>query len=293
MGSTPPIDPRTIGARPDFTIDQRWQNYTAEEHATWDILFERQTDLLPGMAHPAFLDGLERLDLGRGGIPDFDVISEELRALTGWTVVAVPCLVPDHIFFEHLANRRFPAGNFIRARNSLDYIQEPDVFHDVFGHVPLLCDPVFADYMESYGKGGLRSLKYERLKALAALYWYTVEFGLIDTPEGLRIYGAGIVSSASECAFSLHSPSPHRIRFDLERLMKTDYRIDDFQQIYFVIESFEELFHATVDTDFGPLYERLAPHFELKPDDITQADTVITRGDQGYARAGGRFAEAH
>ena len=277
-------------ASADWTIDQRWSDYTAEEHGTWDILYARLLEVLPNRAAPEFIDGLKALDLGRGGIPNFEEMSDELEALTGWRVVAVPGLVPDDVFFEHLANRRFPAGNFIRKRDQLDYIQEPDVFHDVFGHVPMLTNPVFADYMEAYGKGGLRSLKHASLKNLAALYWYTVEFGLIRTDEGLRIYGAGIVSSTSESIFSLENTSPNRIGFDLERLMRTDYRIDDFQQTYFVIDSYEQLFRATVDTDFAPLYAQMNGKFDLKPADIIDADEIITKGTQAYANRGGRFA---
>lgn len=277
-------------ASADWTIDQGWSNYTAEEHGTWDILYARLLDVLPNRAAPEFLDGLKALDLGRGGIPDFEKMSDELEALTGWRVVAVPGLVPDEVFFEHLANRRFPAGNFIRKRDQLDYIQEPDVFHDVFGHVPMLTNPVFADYMEAYGKGGLRSLEHASLKNLAALYWYTVEFGLIRTDVGLRIYGAGIVSSTSESTFSLEDTSPNRIGFDLERLMRTDYRIDDFQQTYFVIDSYDQLFRATVDTDFAPLYADMNGKFDLKPTDIIDADEIITKGTQAYANRGGRFA---
>ena len=217
-------------------------------------------------------------------------MSDELESLTGGRVVAVPGLVPDDVFFEHLANRRFPAGNFIRKPDQLDYIQEPDVFHDVFGHVPMLTDPVFADYMVAYGEGGLRSLRHASLKNLAALYWYTVEFGLIQTEQGLRIYGAGIVSSPAESIFSLEDPSPNRIAFDLERLMRTDYRIDDFQQTYFVIDSYEQLFRATVDTDFAPLYADMQGKFDLKPEDVLPTDEVITRGTQDYANKGGRFA---
>ena len=179
----------------DYVIDQNWSAYTADEHAIWDFLYRRQREILQDRADPAMLRGLETLDLNRGGIPDFARINVELKARTGFEVVAVPGLVPDEIFFNHLANRRFPAGQFIRTRAQLDYLQEPDIFHDVFGHVPLLTDPVFADYMEAYGKGGLRAIKFGRLKNLAALYWYTVEFGLIETPKGLRIYGAGISSS--------------------------------------------------------------------------------------------------
>ena len=271
--------------RPDFTIDQDWAAYTAGEHGVWDTLYEQQMQILPGRAADDFMRGLEALDLHRGGIPDFEKISTELRALTGWTVVAVPGLVPDAVFFEHLANRRFPAGNFIRKPDQLDYIQEPDVFHDVFGHVPMLTNPVFADYMEAYGKGGLRSLKFDALKNLAALYWYTVEFGLIQTTDGLRIYGAGIVSSKTESIFALEDPSPNRIGFELERLMSTDYRIDDFQQTYFVIDSYQQLFRATVDRDFGPIYDRLKGAFHHMPEDIVEGDALLHTGTQAYANA--------
>jgi len=281
-------DPRTVNTRDDFTIDQDWSQYTPEQHETWDILYARQMKCLPGRACDAFMDGIQALDLGRGGIPNFDAINAELHKLTGWTVVAVPCLVPDDVFFEHLANRRFPAGNFIRERSQLDYIQEPDVFHDVFGHVPMLTDPVFADYMEAYGKGGLRARGFDRLKALASLYWYTVEFGLVNTPKGMRIYGAGIVSSHDESIFSLEARSPNRIHFNLERVMRTDYRIDDFQQTYFVNASFEELFRATVEADFAPLYERLNPCFDFTATAAIETDRVYTRGTQEYGRAGGR-----
>lgn len=281
---------RPAHTNPDWTIDQGWKDYTATEHQTWDTLYERLMAVLPGRAAPEFLNGLEALNLNRGGIPNFEEISEELEQLTGWRVVAVPGLVPDDVFFEHLANRRFPAGSFIRKPEQLDYIQEPDVFHDVFGHVPMLTDPVFANYMEAYGKGGLRSLRHASLKNLAALYWYTVEFGLIKTDQGLRIYGAGIVSSPAESRFCLEDPSPNRIGFDLERLMRTDYRIDDFQQTYFVIDSYEDLFRATVDTDFAPFYAQMLGKFDLKPEDVLDSDTVLTKGTQAYANRGGRFA---
>lgn len=279
----------------DYTIPQDWESYSAEEHATWDKLYARLMNVLPGRADDAFIEGLKALDLGRGGIPHFERMSDELEALTGWRVVAVPGLVPDEVFFDHLANRRFPAGNFIRRPDQLDYIQEPDVFHDVFGHVPMLTNPVFADYMEAYGKGGLKSLGSGCLKNLAALYWYTVEFGLIDTPDGLRIYGAGIVSSPAESVFSLEDPSPNRIGFSVERLLRTDYRIDDFQQTYFVIDSYEDLLERTLRTEFSPLYDRLheeglSGRYQHAPADVLDTDRVFTRGTQAYAEAGGRFA---
>jgi phenylalanine-4-hydroxylase len=272
------------GARPDWTIDQAWTAYTPAEHAVWRTLYQRQVELLPGRACDAFLKGLEALDLGSGGVPDFARVNEDLRRLTGWTVVAVPGLVPDAVFFEHLANRRFPAGRFIRKPEQFDYLQEPDVFHDVFGHVPMLTDPVFADYMQAYGRGGLRAEGLGRLTNLARLYWYTVEFGLLRAAAGLRIYGAGIVSSHAESIFALDDPSPNRLEFDLERVMRTPYRIDDFQQVYFVTPSLEALLTATRQ-DFAPLYARLARASDAPIAEILPDDRVITRGSQAYAAA--------
>jgi len=277
------------GARTDWTIDQDWAAYTPAEHQVWLTLYERQARLLPGRACDAFLNGLDALDLHRGGIPDFSRINEELTRLTGWSVVAVPGLVPDEVFFDHLANRRFPAGRFIRKPDELDYLEEPDVFHDVFGHVPMLTDPTFADYMQAYGEGGLRALGRGQLHNLARLYWYTVEFGLLQTPEGLRIYGAGIVSSRAESIFALDDPSPNRLGFDLERVMRTPYRIDDFQQVYFVIPSLQALLDATLQ-DFGRLYERLARAPDIAIEAVHPGDEVFTGGTQAYAKAGGRLA---
>ena len=277
------------GARADWTIDQGWSSYTQAEHDVWVTLYERQSKLLPGRACDPFLRGLDALDLHRKGIPDFTRINEELRRLTGWTVVAVPGLVPDAVFFDHLANRRFPAGHFIRRADQLDYLQEPDVFHDVFGHVPMLTDPVFADYMQAYGQGGLRAMGLGQLHNLARLYWYTVEFGLLETPAGLRIYGAGIVSSHSESIFATDDPSPNRLGFDLERTMRTPYRIDDFQQVYFVAPSLQGLLDATL-TDFGALYAYLAGAKDIPIDAVLPTDKVFTRGTQAYAHRGGRSA---
>lgn len=279
------LDKPPEGASDDWTIPQDWRSYTEEEHRTWDVLFERQRRQLPGRASQAFLKGIDVLNLSRPGIPDFEELSARLMDATGWQVVAVPGLVPDAVFFDHLANRRFVAGNFIRRPDQLDYLQEPDVFHDVFGHVPLLADPVFADYMEKYGKGGLRALEFDALDHLARLYWYTVEFGLIEEADGLRIYGSGIVSSHGESVFALDDASPNRIAFDLKRVMRTNYRIDDYQQVYFVIPSFEDLHRITIETDFAPLYAELAEESDLAPPDIIAEDEVITRGTQEYAKA--------
>ncbi len=284
MSETHVLESPPPGANADWTIPQDWERFTAEEHATWDTLFARQAKLLPGRASEAYLRGLDVLKLSKPGIPDFRELNDRLAGLTGWQVIAVPGLVPDDVFFDHMANRRFVAGNFIRKPDQLDYIQEPDVFHDVFGHVPMLADPVFADYLEAYGKGGQRALGLDALKYLGRLYWYTVEFGLIAEPEGLRIYGSGIVSSAAESRFALDSDSPNRIGFDLRRVMRTDYRIDDFQQNYFVVRSFDELLRVTVETDFAPLYAEIAAQPEIAIADILPEDAVITRGTQAYAR---------
>ena len=259
--------------RDDFSIDQCWDEYTSDEHAVWDFLYARQLDALTNRAAPEFLEGLKTLELSRAGIPDLKRLNPALKALTGWEIIMVPHLVPDDVFFTHLANRRFPVGRFIRKRDQLDYLQEPDVFHDIFGHVPLLANPIFADYMQGYGQAGLRALEIGTLKNLARIYWYTVEFGLIKCPEGLRIYGAGIVSSFGECQYALEDKTPNRLKFNLERIMRTEYEIDKFQKTYFVIDNYTQLFDDT-QQDFGPIYERLLAEThsyetnELLSDDI-------------------------
>lgn len=271
-------------ANADWTIPQDWTKFSADDHAMWDILFARQSEMLPGRAADAFMRGLDVLKLSKPGIPDYHELNTRLIKATGWQVVAVPGLVPDAVFFEHLANRRFPAGNFIRTAGQLDYLEEPDIFHDVFGHVPMLADPVFANYMVAYGQGGLRSLDFDSLDHLARLYWYTVEFGLIQEAGGLRIYGAGIVSSFAESVFALQDPSPNRVIFDLIRVMRTKYRIDDFQQNYFVIPSLDNLLQVTVETDFAPLYKCLEDLPDIEVGDLLPGDEIITRGNQKYAR---------
>jgi phenylalanine-4-hydroxylase len=267
----------------DWTIDQGWADYSATEHATWKTLFERQTRLLPGRACNEFVAGMRDLPIGPDQIPDFRRLSDVLMQRTGWQVVAVPGLVPDDVFFEHLANRRFPAGHFIRKPHELDYLEEPDVFHDVFGHVPMLMNPAIADFIQAYGQGGLRAQQLGCLAQLARVYWYTIEFGLLQQPDGLRIYGAGIVSSFAETRFCLDSPSPHRIRFDLERVMRTHYRIDDFQESYFVIRNLDALLDFT-RIDFAPLYQRAVQGAGLRPGDVLASDHVFSRGDGGHHR---------
>ena len=269
--------------RPDWTIDQGWGQYTDAEHAVWKTLFNRQTALLPGLACDAFVEGMKHLPLSAEQIPDFLQLSEVLQQHTGWQVVAVPGLVPDEVFFEHLANRRFPAGNFIRKQHELDYLEEPDVFHDVFGHVPMLMNPVMADFIQAYGHAGLRAKQLGKLTELARVYWYTVEFGLVQQPDGLRIYGAGIASSFSESSFSVQSASPNRIGFDLERVMRTHYRIDDFQESYFVLRELPDLL-ALASIEFAPYYARLDHGPSYQPGDVLPTDTVLHQGDGSYHR---------
>jgi len=282
-----PLSPQPPpGAAADWTVPQNWAAYTPEDHATWDILFARQMRQLPGRVTDEFLAGVTTLGMDQPGIPDFARLSQRLIRATGWQVVAVPGLVPDAVFFEHLAHRRFVAGRFIRRRDQLDYLAEPDVFHDVFGHVPLLADPVYADYLQAYGQGGLRARGLGVLAHLARLYWYTVEFGLVKSAQGLRLFGAGIVSSHGESAFALDSPSPNRLGFDLARVMRTPYRIDDYQQVYFVINSFADLLEKTQNTDFAPLYAQLAGAADIAIDAILPDDAVLTRGTQAYAHGG-------
>ena len=245
------------GAAADWTVPQHWDELTAEDHWVWDTLFARQQTLLHGRAVDAFEQGLEVLHLSRPGVPNFDELNEKLHARTGWTVVGVPGLVPDDVFFRHLSQRRFPAGTFIRQAKQLDYLEEPDVFHDVFGHVPLLAQPAVADFMQALGELGLQALDRGAIHRLARLYWYTVEFGLAREAGKLKIYGAGILSSFGESHYSLDSAKPHRLGFDLARVLRTRYRTDAFQQSYFVIDRFEDVLRLVQRNDFPALYERL------------------------------------
>ena len=200
-----------------------------------------------------------------------------LRPATNWQLVAVPGLLPDLVFFEHLANRRFPVTVWLREPHEFDYIVEPDIFHDFFGHVPMLFDPVFADYMQAYGRGGIKAHALGAIEMLARLYWYTVEFGLIETPQGLRTYGAGILSSGGEIRHCIESPRPNRIGFDLLRVMRTLYKIDTFQETYFVIRGFGELFDATAP-DFAPYYASLRALEPLAASAVLPSDRVYHRG---------------
>lgn len=242
-------------ARSDYTCEQDPARYTAADHETYRRLYARQVQQLPGLACDEFITAVRQLGTPER-IPHFDAISEKLMPVTGWQIVGVPGLIPEEAFFALLAERKFPVTDWIRRPEEFDYVVEPDVFHDLFGHVPLLFDPTFADYMQAYGAGGMKASRLDACELLARLYWYTVEFGLIATPRGLRAYGAGILSSAGELRHSVLAPQPRRIAFELQRLMRSRYRIDTYQASYFVIDSFQQLFDATAP-DFTPIYAQV------------------------------------
>jgi len=281
-------DRGTIPIYATGVVEQPWSAYSATDHAVWSTLFERQQALLAGRADDEFLRQQQVMGMEAGRIPKFDDLNRKLRAATGWEIVGVEGLLPELVFFEHLAARRFPVTWWIRRPEQLDYLSEPDLFHDLFGHVPLLMHPVFADYIAAYGRGGVKAhgLGAEAMMNLARLYWYTVEFGLIRGDAGLRIYGAGILSSKGESIYSLEHPAPNRIGFDLERIMRTRYRIDTYQKTYFVIDSYEQLMQAT-DPDFTPIYARLADAPSIPAGAVLDGDRVYARGTgEGWADDG-------
>jgi phenylalanine-4-hydroxylase len=258
-----------------YVVAQNWADYTPQQHALWRKLYERQAKLVPGRACDVYIDSLAKLDAAEA-IPHLDRTSDALFKATGWRLVAVPGLVPDLTFFQHLANRRFPVTVWLREPHEFDYIVEPDVFHDFFGHVPLLFNPIFADHLQEYGKGGLKALKLDGLPFLARLYWYTVEFGLIDSPQGLRVYGAGILSSGGEIEYCLTSATPRRIAFDVQRVMRTLYKIDSYQETYFVIRDFQQLFDDT-EPDFTPIYATLKTLPPLPPNSLRPGEVNLER----------------
>jgi phenylalanine-4-hydroxylase len=262
-------------ASSDYTVAQEWERYSTEEHEIWRVLYERQVHLLERYAAPEVIAGARALNASPDRIPRMEDTNLVLERATGWQVVAVPGLIPEEHFFLHLANRRFPVTVWIRSREELDYLVEPDIFHDFFGHVPLLTNPVFANFMQAYGAAGPKAAAAGAIKMLARLYWYMVEFGLIKTADGLRVYGSGILSSKGETVYSVESPKPHRIAFDLERVMRTDYLIDDFQQTYFFIERFEDLFEAAYSTDFAPLYAKYRDAPPIAPGTVLVTDKVL------------------
>lgn len=218
-------------------------DYSAEENSVWSFLYARQMKLIESRACPEFLRGLAQLDLPADRIPQLHEVNTPLRAASGWQVEAVPALIPFGKFFELLSERKFPAATFIRRREHIDYLQEPDIFHEIFGHCPLLTDPVFANFVHEYGKLGLAANKQQRIY-LARIFWLTVEFGLIQTPSGIRIYGAGILSSKGESVYALDSDQAQRKAFDVDDALRTPYRIDIMQPLYYVIRSFEEIYQV-------------------------------------------------
>jgi len=258
-------------------VEQPWESYTPDDHATWATLYARQHEVLAGRVCDEFLHAQALLGISAYEIPRFSELSQTLAAATGWTLIGVEGLLPELDFFEHLAHRRFPVTWWIRRPEQIEYIEEPDLFHDLFGHVPLLMDPVFADYMEAYGQGGVKAhgIGQTALQHLTRLYWYTVEFGLIRQRGGLRIYGAGIVSSSGESVYALESATPKRIGFELERIMRTRYQIDSYQKTYFVIDSFQQLMDATA-ADFTPVYAHLAGQDEIAAGQVLESDQVFS-----------------
>ncbi|MCJ0826275.1 phenylalanine 4-monooxygenase [Luteimonas sp. 50] len=269
-------------------VPQPWDDYSAVDHDVWRRLYQRQRELLVGRAADEFLAAQDAMGMTPDRIPKFSDMDAALHEATGWTLVGVEGLLPELDFFDHLANRRFPVTWWIRRPDQIDYIEEPDLFHDLFGHVPLLMNPMFADYMQAYGRGGVKAhgIGADALVNLTRLYWYTVEFGLIRQHDGLRIYGSGIVSSKGESIHCLESDAPNRIGFDLERVMRTRYRIDSYQKTYFVIDSFEQLMDAT-GPDFTPIYARLATQDSYPAGTVLDSDRVFHRGSgEGWASDG-------
>jgi phenylalanine-4-hydroxylase len=275
------------GAAADYTVEQAWDAYTPDMHDRWRRLYARQSALVQRYGAPQLITGLARLDCA-AAIPRFDDTNAVLGQATGWRIVAVPGLIPDDCFFAHLASRRFPVTRWIREEHELDYLVEPDVFHDFFGHVPILLDPSFADFMEAYGKGGARALAMDALEMLARIYWYTVEFGLIDQGDGLKAYGAGIISSARETVFSIEDRQVLRLWFDPVRIMRTDYNIDRFQSCYFVLHSFAQLVDGLVEMDFGPIYETWRGSAPLPANGAQPSDRLYHLAEDQKAGGAGR-----
>jgi phenylalanine-4-hydroxylase len=265
-------------------IAQNWGAYSATDHHTWGTLFNRQVETLKGFVCEEYFEGIKRLHLTPSELPDFDRMNKFLRAATGWEVLAVPGLIASKPFFSMLANKQFPAGTFIRTPEQLDYLEEPDIFHDVFGHVPLLSHPAYASYMQEYGRAGLRAMNHKGVKFLARLNWYTIEFGLIKDNGGIKAYGAGIMSSYGEARYVKNDPSPNFLQFDLERVLRTGYYIDDFQATYFTIDSFDALFEECIERPFVPLYEECRAKPTLTPFEILPSDRVLRKGTDEYWR---------
>ncbi|HJS13395.1 phenylalanine 4-monooxygenase [Sphingopyxis sp.] len=272
MAATHIFDAPPEGVAADWTMPQNWAAFTAEQHATWRTLFDRQSAALDGYACRSFLDGLDILRKLKPGVPDFAELNALLKPASGWEVVAVPGWIPNQPFFEHLANKRFPAANFLRPPEQVAYSEEPDMFHDIFGHIPMLTDPAFSDFLVAYGEAGLRAEKLGASDYLGRLWLYTVEFGLVVEDGELRAFGGGLMSSFAETLSALTSPEPQRIWLDIERVMRTRYNFDEFQQTYFVVAGFEELLRATEETDFADVYRKIADEPVLEPGGVWPGD---------------------
>ncbi len=265
-------------------IDQNWGAYSAADHNTWKTLYNRQLETLKARVCEEYLEGLKTLHLVADTVPDFAQMNKHLRAATGWEVLAVPGLIASKPFFSMLANRQFPAGTFIRTPEQLDYLEEPDIFHDVFGHIPLLSNPAYANYMQEYGRAGLAALEHKGIKFLARLNWYTIEFGLIKNNGEVKAYGAGIMSSYGEAKYLFNDPSANWLQFEIDRVLRTGYYIDDLQASYFTIDSFESLFKQCIERPFIPLYEKFRAMPALTPFEIVEGDTVLRKGTGEYWR---------
>ena len=274
MAATHIFDKPPEGVAADWTMPQNWAAFTAEQHATWRTLFDRQSAALGGYACRSFLDGLDILRQLKPGVPDFAELNALLQPASGWEVVAVPGWIPNEPFFQHLANKRFPAANFVRPPEQIAYSEEPDMFHDIFGHIPMLTDPAFSDFLVAYGEAGLRAEKLRASDYLGRLWLYTVEFGLVVEGGELRAFGGGLMSSLAEAVSALTAPEPRRIWLDIERVMRTRYNFDEYQQTYFVVASFEDLLRATEDTDFASVYRKIADQPALEPGDACRADVA-------------------
>lgn len=248
---------RKSGNADDWTVPQDWQRFSDADHERWAEMVSFQTHALQGLASHAFLDGIEKVGLDKGGIPNFNTFNPQFRDVTGWEVVPVAGVIPNEPFFKMLSERRFPVANFLRSGGAKDYNDEPDMFHDVYGHLPMFADPTFAEFMVAYGRAGLRAERIGMSDWLGRLYLHTVEFGLVREGEELRAYGAGLLSSHAETVHAQTSDKPRRLRFDLPRLMRTQWLFDTFQPTYFVIDSFDALLEEMETTSLRQVYDNV------------------------------------
>lgn len=255
----------SLSKKHSMITSENWDQFTEEDHKTWQILFKRQSEILIGRALDDVINGIHKLNICNDKIPKFTELNKILKKETGFSIVPVSGLIPDDLFFQLLSERKFPSTCFIRKPHQLDYLEEPDIFHDTFGHIPLLVNPIYADFMEKFGLKSLEAMNLGMTKYAATLYWFTVEFGLIKNQDKLEIYGAGIISSKSESIYCLESDIPLRVKFDLHRLLKTKYHTDSFQKTYFVIEDFKQLFDSVDNLDWKEILE-----LKIKLEEIEQ-----------------------